>query len=100
MKRPTPTSLLFFFQCVLLALWIFTIPTNLFWKMLPNFGFVGGLQIDYLIPKLYLSDLVSIGLICVWVLEQLFKKEAGIFSKALNFARTFQFKEHKAFSLF
>lgn len=53
-------------QYLLLCAWIFVAPTNLFWKILPNFGFVGGLQIDYLIPKLYLSDVVGLMMIAVW----------------------------------
>lgn len=72
------TSALFY---SLLFLWIFLLPTNLFWKILPNFGFVGGLQIDYLIPKLYLTDIVGLLLMIVGIVKlQSEQSAAGIAS--------------------
>lgn len=64
-------NLLTLVKIALLSLWIFSAPTNLFYKILPNFGFVGGLQIDYLIPKLYFSDLVGLVMVGVWGLPVL-----------------------------
>ena len=43
-----------------LAIIIFLIPSNLFLNLNDNWGYVNGLRIDYLIPKLYLVDLVII----------------------------------------
>jgi putative inorganic carbon (hco3(-)) transporter len=40
----------------LLAIIIFLIPSNLFLKLFENTAYVNGLLIDYLIPKIYLSD--------------------------------------------
>jgi len=50
-------------QLVLLSAVIFCIPSNLFYQLLPNYGYVGGLQVDYLIPKLYLVDLLILGIL-------------------------------------
>lgn len=46
------------FQKLLFALLIFTIPSNLFKTFLENSSYVNGLRVDYLIPKLHLSDLL------------------------------------------
>ncbi len=42
---------------------IFTAPTNLFFKFGQNQAYVNGLQVDYLINKLYLADLIGLSLI-------------------------------------
>lgn len=70
---------------ILLSVWIFTAPMNLFYKMLPNYGFVGGLQIDYLIPKLSIQDVVAIMTVCYWFLIQRLK----------FFDKTHVFTKHK-----
>jgi hypothetical protein len=74
-------TLLQFAQRGLLALWIFAIPTNLFYKLAPNFGFVGGLQIDYLIPKLYVSDVVGLALVVAWVMENIASTRLQLYRK-------------------
>lgn len=42
---------------ILLGTLIFLLPSNLFFKLFENSAYVNGLQIDYLIPKIYFSDL-------------------------------------------
>lgn len=59
---PVPTSL----EKSLFALLIFTIPTNLALGFLKDTAFVNGILVDYLIPKLYLSDIIAIFLITAW----------------------------------
>ncbi len=43
---------------LLIALLIFTIPSNLFYKFATNQSYVSGLYIDYLTFKIYLSDII------------------------------------------
>ncbi len=50
------------FDLLLLAALIFSIPTNLFKTFLENTAYVSGLQVDYLIPKLHLSDFFLLSL--------------------------------------
>lgn len=47
------------------ALLIFTIPSNLFKVFLESSAYVRGLKVDYLIPKLHLSDLVLLLLLLI-----------------------------------
>lgn len=54
---------------VLFGLVIFLIPTNLFFKFFESSAYVNGLQIDYLIPKLYLIDLVIFTAFIFWLIE-------------------------------
>jgi O-antigen ligase len=53
----------------LLAIIIFLIPSNLFLKISESTGYVNGLFIDYLIPKLYLSDIFLIILLSIWFIK-------------------------------
>ncbi len=53
----------------LIALLIFFVPSNLFLKLFEQSGYVHGLLVDYLIPKLYVSDLVIFALLGLWVWE-------------------------------
>jgi len=53
-----PNVFLFF-----LCGWIFLIPSNLFLKFGENQAYVHGLLVDYLLPKLYLSDFFSLALL-------------------------------------
>lgn len=50
-------------QKILFALLIFTIPSNLFKTFLENSAYVNGIQVDYLIPKLHMSDLILVTLL-------------------------------------
>jgi len=43
----------------LLSLLVFLVPSNLFLVLHHQIGYAAGMRIDYLIPKLYLSDLVA-----------------------------------------
>lgn len=49
---------------------IFLIPTNLFLSFPTGSEFVGGLRVDYLIPKLFLSDIVAAILIISFAIWQ------------------------------
>jgi O-antigen ligase len=54
----------------LLAIFIFLIPSNLFFKFAENLAdsYVQGLQVDYLLPKLYIQDLIMLSwLLVYWV---------------------------------
>lgn len=59
----------------LLAILVFLIPSNLFFKFLVSSAYSHGLLIDYLIPKIYLSDLVIWILLTLWVIEKVLQKE-------------------------
>lgn len=63
------TNLLQHLFLLLLSSWILTGPMNLFFKILPDYGFVGGLQMDYLIPKLYIVDVVGIAVLLTWMFQ-------------------------------
>lgn len=51
----------------LVGMLIFLIPSNLFLKFAENSGYVNGLLVDYLLPKLYLSDFPILAII-IWSL--------------------------------
>lgn len=53
---------------VLISVLIFSIPSNLFLKCCAEVGYVNGLFVDYLIPKLYLFNLVAVALVLFWVI--------------------------------
>jgi len=56
-------------QSTLFAIIIFLIPSNLFLNLTKNNAFVQGILVDYLIPKLYLSD-IFIGLLFIlWFID-------------------------------
>lgn len=66
----------------LLSLLIFTIPTNLFFVFGEQLGYASGLRVDYLIPKLYASNLVAIAFLAVFFLS---KKRQIISSRSAIF---------------
>src|SRR5579859_6736082 len=59
----------------LLATTIFLIPSNLFLKFGVNTSYVHGLLVDYLLPKLYASDLPILLLLVLWAKEIWQKKK-------------------------
>lgn len=69
------------YQC-LIAILIFLIPSNLFLKFLVDSAYVNGLLVDYLLPKLYVSDLPILLMLGIWIFE-LVKKRAKLPSKYL-----------------
>lgn len=58
---------------------IFTIPSNLFLNLNDSVGYVNGLRIDYLIPKLYLSDLIVLTTIAVRLTQKNLLKKLFLF---------------------
>jgi O-antigen ligase len=60
---------------VLLACTLFLIPANLFLKFFEQTAYVNGLLIDYLLPKLYASDLPILALLWAWVGELAWHKQ-------------------------
>jgi O-antigen ligase len=56
---------------LLFGLVIFLIPTNLFLKFFESTAYINGLQIDYLIPKLYLIDLIILSSFLFWLIENI-----------------------------
>jgi len=64
----------------LLSLVIFLIPSNLFFKLYESTAYINGLRVDYLVPKIYLTDLVIITfLISFFTKKLLTKKETFSF---------------------
>lgn len=59
----------------LLACLVFFLPTNLFVKFFENQSYVNGLQIDYLLVKIYLSDILILLLLLVWLIEKYCSKK-------------------------
>jgi len=53
----------------LLAIIIFLVPSNLFLKFFVDGAYVNGLLVDYLIPKLYLSDIFILLILIIWFLQ-------------------------------
>lgn len=49
----------------LLALFIFVVPSNLFYRLDNSWAYINGLLVDYLIPKIYLTDLLMIAIIMI-----------------------------------
>jgi hypothetical protein len=47
------------------AIWL-SIPTNLFWHTTISQAYVDGILIDYLLPKISLSDCLMIGFLVSW----------------------------------
>ena len=58
-----------------ICLIVFLIPSNLFLKLFPGSAYVNGLLVDYLIPKLYLSDIPIIILLVLWLIEVIKNKK-------------------------
>lgn len=52
---------------------IFLIPTNLSLHLFKQSAHIYGITVDYLIPKLYFSDVVIVGLLSLWLLRHLTK---------------------------
>jgi O-antigen ligase len=52
---------------ILVSIIIFLTPTNFFLKFFESESYVNGLRVDYLIPKLYLSDVFILILLFFWV---------------------------------
>lgn len=56
---------------VLLSILVFLIPSNLFLTFSREQAYVHGILVDYLIPKLYVSDLVIFTIFGLWLFEYL-----------------------------
>jgi hypothetical protein len=67
----------------LLGLLIITLPLNLFYKLSIANSFVKGLQVDYLIHKLYLPDLLLITILITWLGTILWKNKSQLKISAL-----------------
>lgn len=83
-----------FIYQILFGLVIFLVPTNLFLKFFESSAYVNGLQIDYLIPKLYLIDLVIMLPFTFWLFEnknQLIKKTKHFKISLINFIKDNKF---------
>lgn len=78
-----------FIYQLLIGLLIFFVPSNLFLKFFENSAYVNGLQIDYLIPRIYASDFIIIALFCLYLLEnknKLKKLVKKTYKKSINFS--------------
>ena len=58
---------------------IFLIPSNLFLKLNTASAYINGLLVDYLIPKLYLSDIFILILLLLWLIKVIINKKKIIF---------------------
>ncbi len=65
----------------LLALLVFFLPTNLFIKFFENSSYVNGLQIDYLLVKFYLSDILILLLLSTQLFNFVKNKKKLFWSK-------------------
>lgn len=65
----------------LTALLIFFIPSNLFLKFFFQTSYVNGLSVDYLLPKLYASDLIILLLLGIWLIEILVRGNFRFFQR-------------------
>ncbi len=72
----------------LLSLLIFLTPSNLFFKLYENTAYINGLKIDYLIPKVYLTDLIIIIFIIIFFTRQIINRKIWL---PLLFITTLQF---------
>ena len=74
----------------LFSILIFTTPSNLFKKFFEETAYVNGLQIDYLIPKIHISDVILLILLFVltsyWISDTFFNKNwlLGFVNKIRN----------------
>lgn len=55
---------------LLIAGIIFVTPLNLFFTLVESNAYVGGLFVDYLVPKVYISNILIVGLFGCWLLEK------------------------------
>ena len=56
-------------QQLLFGLLIFFLPSNLAFHFFPQAAIVQGILVDYLIPKLYLTDIFILGILVLWVIS-------------------------------
>lgn len=69
---------------ILFQLTIFLIPTNLFLKWILPESYIRGILVDYLIPKLYVSDITILLLILIWFAKSLPKLKKTAFIPTIN----------------
>jgi len=79
---------------VLFYLLVFLIPCNLAKHWPQNWSYVSGILVDYLIPTLYLTDILILFLLSTWLLETINSK-----FKAKNEKQQFKTKNYKIFYL-
>ncbi len=60
------TRVLNYLLLILLSILIIVIPMNLFLQISRQGSFVNGLQVDYLILKIYAADIIILALGCLW----------------------------------
>lgn len=59
---------------LLFQLTIFLIPTNLAYHFITKQSYINGILVDYLIPKLYLSDIPILILLFIWLIKAIKNK--------------------------
>ncbi|MEA2056859.1 MAG: hypothetical protein U9O78_04135, partial [Patescibacteria group bacterium] len=67
----------------LLAILVFVIPANLFYKISEQSAYVDGLLVDYLIPKIYLQDLLILLLLVVALVKLIAQKKLNKFCQKI-----------------
>lgn len=83
-------------QVFSILLSIFFAPNNLFLKLLPNTGYVHGLQIDYLIPKLFLTDLLMLSSILLEILKNFHQIKHTMLKACTQFINNSQLTTHNS----
>ena len=71
---PPPSTSIPFLQRIIFQTLVFLIPTNLFMALDQSQAHVHGIRIDYLISKLYLSDLLILLLFAAWFIHHPLQK--------------------------
>lgn len=69
---------------LILSAILFLIPSNLFYVLSESTAYVHGLRVDYLLPKLYLTDILILGLLGWWLLQFVLKKKSIQLAKKIK----------------
>ena len=72
MKKLSKKLLLF--EDLLFILFIFLIPSQLAYHFWPNWAFLGGVRVDYYAPAIYLTDILVIAFLTIFVLRTVLMK--------------------------
>ena len=84
----------------LIAFLIFFIPTNLFFKFTIPTAYVDGLLVDYLLPKIYASDLIILSMLAMWICEVWVGKKLHLKKIKINIPNIFLKKSSRSWNYF
>lgn len=75
MLNASGNKLLTDLQRIFFQLLVFLIPTQLAKHFWPDWSLVWGIRVDYLAPKIYLTDLLILSILVLWLIEILVERE-------------------------